>query len=110
MSTTSYPRSGDLDLIPIQFAEDGGARFEIERRNCRPDGALYGGCAIAASVTAMEVAAQSPILWATTQFVASPPQGAMIELETIVHASGKSISQLKVNGRIEEEVKVRTIG
>ncbi|HUR78579.1 MAG TPA: thioesterase family protein [Acidimicrobiales bacterium] len=96
---SDYPRSGDLELIPIAFDGDGlRGRFVIERRICRPDGALYGGCAIAASITAMEVATQSPILWATTQFVASPRQGTTIELETTIHAAGKRIKQVHVNG------------
>ena len=72
--------------------------FVIERRNCRPDGALYGGCAIAAAITAMEVATDSPILWATTQFVASPREGTTIELQTTIHAAGKRIKQVHVNG------------
>ncbi|HVV36744.1 MAG TPA: thioesterase family protein [Acidimicrobiales bacterium] len=94
----SYPRPGDLDLVPIQFDESGHGTFVIERRNCRPDGALYGGCAIAAAVTAMEVATQSPILWATTQFVASPREGTRISLDTTIHAAGKRIKQVHVNG------------
>jgi acyl-CoA thioesterase len=96
---TDYPRPGDVELVPIEFDDDGQrGRFVIERRNCRPDGALYGGCAIAASVTAMEVATQSPALWATTQFVASPREGTTITLDTTIHARGKRISQLHVNG------------
>jgi acyl-CoA thioesterase len=94
----SYPRPGDLELVPIQFDESGHGKFVIERRNCRPDGALYGGCAIAAAVTAMEVATQSPILWATTQFVASPREETLIDLDVTIHAAGKRIKQVHVNG------------
>lgn len=95
---SSYPRPGDLELVPVSFADDGlRGTFTIERRNCRPDGALYGGCAIAAAVTAMEVATDSPILWATTQFVASPREGTEITLATTIHAAGKRIKQVHVN-------------
>ena len=94
----TFPRSGDLELVPIRFDETGHGQFVIERRNCRPDGALYGGCAIAAAVTAMEVATQSPILWATTQFVASPREGTRIDLDTTIHAAGNRIKQVHVNG------------
>jgi len=103
---SEFPRRGDLDLIPITFAPDGlSGQFVIERRNCRPDGALYGGCAIAAAVTAMEVATDSPILWATTQFIASPLAGTTITLQTTIHAAGKRIKQLHVNG-VDETGKV----
>ena len=94
----SYPRTGDLELVPIKYDETGHGQFVIERRNCRPDGALYGGCAIAAAVSAMEVATQSPILWATTQFVASPREGTLIDLDVTIHAAGKRIKQVHVNG------------
>lgn len=93
-----YPRQGDIELVPIEFDATGAGSFVIERRNCRPDGALYGGCAIAAAVTAMEVATESPILWATTQFVASPREGTRISLDTTIHAAGKRIKQVHVNG------------
>lgn len=106
-----YPRPGDLELVPIEFDAQGHGSFVIERRNCRPDGALYGGCAIAAAVTAMEVATDSPILWATTQFVASPREGTRISLDTVIHASGKRIKQVHVNGvDLDGNVMFSTMG
>jgi len=64
----------------------------------RHDGTLYGGTAIAVSVAAMETATDRPILWATTQYVATAQQGDTVECMAEVLAHGRNISQVQVRG------------
>jgi acyl-CoA thioesterase len=95
-----YPRPCDVDVLGLQFDEDPTrSRFEMVPKIARHDGALYGGTAIAASVTAMETATDRPILWVTTQYVATAQQGDTVGCVTEVLAHGRNISQVQVQGR-----------
>jgi len=63
-----------------------------------PDGRLYGGAMLGVAITAMETATERRIVWATTQFLASAPHGARIEVAVEELARGKRSSQVLVRG------------
>jgi acyl-CoA thioesterase II len=102
---TVFPRTSDLELLGLEFDEDARrGRFTLVPAVARHDGALYGGTAIAVSVTAMETATGRDALWVTTQYVASAQQGDVIDCTTDVLASGRNISQVQVTGRLGDTV------
>jgi acyl-CoA thioesterase len=108
---TTLPRPSDVDMLGLEFDEDPHhGRFELSDRLARPDGALYGGTAIAASVVAMEAATGRPALWITTQFVASARVGEVIEVTTDVLAEGRRIAQVQVSGRAGGRVVFVSLG
>src|SRR5438270_3606575 len=99
----------DLDsrLIGLERAADTGdanhtvLRFGLAPHLCRPDGALFGGTALAASLAAMELATGRPVLWATVQFVASATTGDEIEVAVEVLAAGRYIDQVRITATTE---------
>ncbi len=85
-----------LDLVPGD--EPGRFHFTVEDHLARIDGKLYGGTAIAASITASEMCTERSVLWTTTQFVSTAPSGAEITVATEVLAEGRRTSQVRVTG------------
>lgn len=75
--------------------------FVVEPHLARLDGQLYGGTAIAASITAAELVSDRPAVWMTTQFVATAPGGSHIRLEAEVLAPGRRTNQVRVTGTDE---------
>jgi acyl-CoA thioesterase len=84
--------------------------FVVEPALQRHDGTLYGGTAIAASILAMEAATERSILWVTTQFVSPAPGGSTIDVNCEALASGKRISQLRVEGTVGAAVAFTSLG
>jgi len=108
---TDVPQPADIDLLGLELGPDPRrGRFELVPALVRPDGALYGGTAIAASIVAMEAATARPTLWVTTQFVATAAVGDVIECETDVLAMGRRIAQVQVSGRLGDQVVFMSLG
>src|SRR5205809_4892320 len=90
----------DLDarLVPLEPISDDGAvaRFTLAPHLCRPDGVLFGGAALSASLTAMELATGRPASWATLQSLSSASAGDPIEPRVEPLAGGKSTTQVPI--------------
>jgi acyl-CoA thioesterase len=106
----AFPRPLDLELFGLDFAQPERCRFELVPGVARHDGSLYGGTAIAVSVTCMEAVTGRPVLWTTTQYVATASQGDVIECTTEVLANGRNISQVQVTGRTGDRVLFVSLG
>jgi acyl-CoA thioesterase II len=91
----------DAAFLGLRADEDAGAgrfRFTVEDRLSRMDARLYGGTAIAVSIAAAEELTTRPVLWMTTQFVATAAQGADIAVQAEVLAPGKRTNQVRITG------------
>lgn len=86
----------DLDFLGLVPRGDGRFELHVEQRLCRLDGRLYGGTALAASVTAAELIADRRAFWMTTQFVAGAPAGAHLDIVAEVLAEGGRTCQVRV--------------
>ncbi len=82
-------------------ASQGRFSFTVANHLARLDGQLYGGTAIAVSMAAAELVTDQRAIWTTTQFVATAPGGALIDVEAEVLASGNRTSQVRVTGSDE---------
>ena len=69
---------------------------------CSPAGFLFGGCALAAAIAALEAATARPLIWATAQFLsyARPPE--VLDLELHLAMAGRHITQARVVGHVAE--------
>ena len=78
-------------------------RFElpVEQALCTLGGFLFGGAALGALITAMELTTSRPVAWATAQYLsfATPPSTLSIELT--VPSSGHRLSQARATGAVD---------
>ncbi len=85
-----------LGLVPE--GPDGHFTFTVSNHLARLDGALYGGTAIAVSITAAELVSGRSGLWMTTQFVSTAPAEATISVVAEVLAPGRRTNQVRITG------------
>lgn len=78
--------------------QPGQYRFTVENHLARLDGHLYGGTAIAVSITTAELVSERAALWMTTQFVSTAPPGEEITVQAEVLAPGRRTNQVRVSG------------
>lgn len=89
----------DASFLGLTAEEgDGRFRFVVEDRLSRMDARLYGGTAIAVSIATAEELTKRPVLWMTTQFVATAAQDAEIAAHAEVLAPGKRTNQVRITG------------
>ena len=88
----------DSSFLGLGAEGDGRFRFVVEDRLSRMDARLYGGTAIAVSIATAEELTRRPVLWMTTQFVATAAQDAEIAVHAEVLAPGKRTNQVRITG------------
>lgn len=89
----------DSEFLGLSPTDDhGGFRFTVQNHLARMDRHLYGGTAIAVSITASEIVTERSALWMTTQFVSTAPPEEEITVSTEVLAGGHRTSQVRVTG------------
>lgn len=88
----------DETFLGLRGGEDGRFRFTVEDHLARLDGRLYGGTAIAVSVTAAERVSERSALWMTTQFVSTVGSGTEVTAHAEVLAPGRRTNQVRVTG------------
>lgn len=105
-------RELDARLIGLEAADEDGTafRFALAPHLCRPDGVLFGGTALAATLAAMELASGRPALWATVQFVASASVGEQVDCRVELLARGKRIDQVRVTASAGDRVVFTAVG
>lgn len=88
----------DETFLGLSGGDEGRFSFTVENHLARLDGRLYGGTAIAVSITAAERVSQRSALWMTTQFVSTVESGTEVAVEAEVLAPGKRTNQVRVTG------------
>lgn len=111
--TAPAPPSDNMSAVPDDFARrhaadaaflglhpeaEGRFRFTVVDRLSRMDARLYGGTAIAVSIATAEELTKRPVLWMTTQFVATAAQDTEIDVLAEVLAPGKRTNQVRITG------------
>lgn len=67
------------------------------------DGFLFGGCGLAAAVTALETTTGRPLAWATAQYLSYARRGAVLDLDVAVPVSGRSTTQARATGHVGDQ-------
>ena len=90
-----------FDLLNLQSTDDDRHyRLVASPELCTPFGFLYGGAGIAGSVEAAEKATARPLMWITTQFIARPVPGDVVDLRVETPACGRATTQAQVTGMV----------
>jgi acyl-CoA thioesterase len=76
-------------------------RMPVVRRLCSGIGALFGGCALGASISVLEDVTGRPCVWATAQYLEFARPGDVVELEVTEVIRGHATSQARVLARVD---------
>jgi acyl-CoA thioesterase len=102
----------DDELIPLEWHPTDPLRFacELSTNLVRPDGALFGGGALAASLIAFERVTGRPALYSSVQFVASAAYGDHLTCRIERVASGHTVDQLQLTARSGDQLVFAAMG
>jgi acyl-CoA thioesterase len=100
----------DLEWLGLARVEPGHWRFPLTNPLARFDGKFYGGTGLAAVTATMEAETGRNAIWATVQFVATTDVGEEIDMHVEVLASGRRTSQVRVTGRVRDDVLFSALG
>jgi acyl-CoA thioesterase-2 len=72
----------------------------VEQKISTRGGFLFGGCGLAAAVSALEATSERPLVWATAQYLdyAKPP--SFLDIDVIIPVAGKRITQARALGHV----------
>jgi acyl-CoA thioesterase len=89
----------DAEFLGLRARDaEGHFEFTVTNHLSRPDARLYGGTAIAVSIAAAEERTKRPVLWMTTQYIATAAQGSEMAVLAEVLAPGKRTNQVRITG------------
>ncbi|MBA3654040.1 MAG: thioesterase family protein [Actinobacteria bacterium] len=77
-------------------------RLPVTPGVCTGGNFLFGGAGLGAGIAVMEAAAGRPLVWATAQYLsfARPPE--VLDLEATIAVEGRSVTQARVVGRVDD--------
>jgi acyl-CoA thioesterase len=73
-------------------------------------GSLFGGVGLAAGVVALQQATGKPIIWATGQYLSITQQPAVLDLEVLLPAIGRNVTQGRVVGHLGDKEIITILG
>jgi acyl-CoA thioesterase-2 len=63
---------------------------------------LFGGCALGASIAALEATSGRPVVWATAQYLSYAHPPSVLDIDVTLAAQGRSITQGRVVGHVAD--------
>jgi acyl-CoA thioesterase len=75
----------------------------VERKLCVRQGFLFGGCGLAAAVTALEATTGRPLVWATAQYLSYARMQSVLDLDVIVPVAGRHTTQARAIGLVGDQ-------
>jgi acyl-CoA thioesterase len=75
----------------------------VERKLCTREGFLFGGCGLAAAVSALEATTGRPLVWATAQYLSFARTPSVLDLDVIVPVSGRHTTQARAIGHVGDQ-------
>lgn len=75
-------------------------RLPVTLRNIGGSGFLHGGCALAASIEALEAVTGRPLVWGSGQYMSRAALGEVVDLRLSILAAGNRFSQCAVIGTL----------
>jgi acyl-CoA thioesterase-2 len=102
----------DRQLLPLEWDADDPlrVRFELSTNMVRPDGALFGGAALATTLAAFELVTGRLAAYATVQFVSSGSFGEQIDCRIRHVAHGHNVDQLQLEATCGDRLVFSALG
>jgi len=75
----------------------------VERKLCTGHGFLFGGCGLAAAVTALEATTGRPLVWATAQYLSYARHPCVLDLDIVVPVAGRHNTQARALGQVGDK-------
>jgi len=85
-------------------------RLPIVPKTTGGRGSLFGGVGLAAGVIALQQATDKPIIWATGQYLSITQQPAVLDLEVLLPAVGRNVTQGRVVGHLDDKEIITILG
>ncbi len=76
-------------------------RLQVTPAVSTPGNFLFGGCGLGAGVLALETASGRPTVWATAQYLSYAPTGSVLDIEVVLAAVGRHVTQGRAVGRVD---------
>ena len=73
-------------------------------------GSLFGGAGLAAGIVALEQATEKPIVWATGQYLSITQQPVTLDIEVLLPAKGRNVTQGRAVGHLGEQEVITVLG
>ncbi len=70
---------------------------------CTPGHFLYGGAALAAGVTALQLTTGRPIVWATAQYLSYARPPSIVDIDVVVPTSGHNVTQARAVAHVDDK-------
>lgn len=74
--------------------------MEVTRGLCTGGGFLFGGCALGAAISAMEVTTGRPCVWSTAQYLSYAKPGEVLDIDVTIAVHGHQITQARATGHV----------
>src|SRR5688572_1370247 len=72
----------------------------VEPHLCTSGGFLFGGCGLAAAISALEGTSGRPLVWATAQYLSYAAPGEVLDIDVTVAVEGHQITQARAVGHV----------
>jgi acyl-CoA thioesterase II len=72
----------------------------VERHLCTAGGFLFGGCGLAASISALEHSSGRRLVWATAQYLSYAAPGELLDIDVTLAVEGKQSTQARAVGHV----------
>ena len=108
--TALHPLDARLLGLVVDAHDPCQSSFEVVPHLTRSDGRLYGGCALAVALAAIEAAAERPVLYACVQFVGTAEVGETVTVAVELVARGRSADQAQLRATVGGRVVFTAVG
>lgn len=72
----------------------------LSRGICTRGDFLFGGCGLAAAVTAMESTTERELIWATAQYLGYGRENSVLDIDVVIPVAGKHTTQARAVGHV----------
>jgi len=89
-------------FLGIERVDEGRWELEVKERLITPGQFLFGGCALAAGIVALEQESGRPTVWASAHYLSYAPTNSVVTVTTNLAVVGGNVTQARAIATIED--------